>query len=226
MHKLLLRDIINKKEVTKLKDIPVFTTDNGVASLVLKEIPIRNVAYIKILSSATPKLLLDECTDFCKACGAERILFSGIESDEYELAAVIVQMQASDLRESDALLFPATEETIAYWREIYNKRMADVPNAAWMTKADEKKLLVDADCYFVHKNGELIGIGKASGDEVETVVSVVRGSGERVLLALASVLDSNVVKLNVAIENVRAVRLYERLGFTRIREVSRWYKYF
>ena len=43
-----------------MKDFPVFTTENGVASLVLKEIPYRREAYITLRDSRTPEALLEE----------------------------------------------------------------------------------------------------------------------------------------------------------------------
>ena len=34
--------------VDRMKDIPAFTTENGIASLILREIPYREEAYIRI----------------------------------------------------------------------------------------------------------------------------------------------------------------------------------
>ena len=56
-----------------MRDIPVFTTEYGVASLVLREIPYRQEAYISIQSSLQPEELLAECVSFCRACGAEKV---------------------------------------------------------------------------------------------------------------------------------------------------------
>ena len=50
-----------------MRDIPVFTTQYGVASLVLREIPYRQEAYISIQSSLQPEQLLEECIGFCRA---------------------------------------------------------------------------------------------------------------------------------------------------------------
>ena len=55
-----------------MKDFPVFTTENGVASLILKEVPYRGEAYIHLRDSQDPKALLEECVSFCAACGAEK----------------------------------------------------------------------------------------------------------------------------------------------------------
>ena len=60
-----------------MKDIPVFHTEYGVASLFLREIPYRKRAHIKIQSSLEPDKLLEECIGFCRACGAEWIDAAG-----------------------------------------------------------------------------------------------------------------------------------------------------
>ena len=125
---------------------------------------------------------------------------------------------------TDACLFPVTEETIGKWLEIYNTRMADVPNAAYMDSKDGKELLKTGDGYFIHKDGELLGIGKASGDFISAIVAVKSGMGETVVRTLVSALNSETVRLMVAGANLRAVRLYERLGFVKMKELSRWYR--
>lgn len=208
-----------------MKDIPVFTTENGVASLILKEIPARQIAYIKLLISEAPEVLLQECVDFCRACGAESVFASGDGIPEwFPVSATLVEMRGYLGVETDAALFPVTKETVGEWRDICNDRMKDVPNAAYFTRQDEKMLLEEGDCYFVHRNGELLGIGKASGDTIELVASVKRGCGKKVLLTLGSLLDGPEARLVVARENARAIALYEELGMVAVREVSRWRK--
>ena len=55
-------------EVISLKDIPIFPTQYGVASLILREIPYRQEAYIRVqdVQEEELSLLLSECADFCK----------------------------------------------------------------------------------------------------------------------------------------------------------------
>ena len=48
-----------------MKDIPVFTTQNGVASLILQEIPAQGCAYIRLQATLSPEQLLTECIAFC-----------------------------------------------------------------------------------------------------------------------------------------------------------------
>ena len=50
-----------------MRDLPMFTTEFGVASLILKEIPYREEAYILVQSTQEPEKLLRECIDFCRA---------------------------------------------------------------------------------------------------------------------------------------------------------------
>ena len=210
-----------------MKDIPVFTTEHGAASLFLREIPYRKRAHIKLQDSQEPEKLLDECVAFCRACGAEWIDAAGHDDlEKYSLITALVSMtrDRESLPQTDACLFPVTEKTVQQWLDIYNERMADVPNAAFMDSADGRELLKTGDGYFVHRDGMLLGIGKASGDFIDAVISVVPGMGETVVLALASVLSGDTVRLMVASANTRAVRLYERMGFIAVKELSRWYK--
>ena len=60
-----------------MKDFPFFTTEHGVATLILKEIPYQETAYIILRDSQEPLALAGECVDFCRACGAERIYATG-----------------------------------------------------------------------------------------------------------------------------------------------------
>ena len=210
-----------------MKDIPVFDTEHGVASLFLREIPYRARAHIRIRSSQDPQKLLEECIAFCRACGAEWCDASGHEYlEKYPLITSLVLMQRDreSLPETDACLFPVTEETVGEWIRIYNDRMADIPNCAWMDSQHGREMLKEGDGYFVHKDGVLLGIGRASGEMLDTVIAVKPGMGETVVLALSSLLTSDVVKLQVADANPRAVRLYERMGFVKVKELSRWYR--
>ena len=210
-----------------MKDIPVFDTEHGVASLFLREIPYRRRAHIKIQSSLDPEKLLEECVAFCKMCGAEWIDAAGdpyLEKYPLITPLYIMHCRREDLADTDACLFPVTEETVGKWLDICNERMKDVPNAAYMDGADGKELLKTGDGYFIHRDGKLLGIGKAKGDFIDTVISVIPGMGETVVLALNHALSGETVRLMVAGANERAVRLYERMGFLKVKEVSRWYR--
>lgn len=212
-----------------MKDFPVFTTEYGVASLTLREIPYREEAYIRIQAAQEPKMLLEECKSFCRACGAESVYAAGhdiLESYPFHTAIWRMCRLSEGLEESDAALWPVLPENAEQWRKLYNGRMKSVPNASFMTLADAEQMLQDGDGYFVHRGGELLGIGRASGEEIRAIVSAKPGAGETVLKTLALLLSGDRIVLEVASENIPAVRLYRRLGFEAVCEISRWYQIF
>lgn len=209
-----------------MRDFPVFTTKNGVGSLILREVPYRGEAYIRVESAQDLPGFLKDCADFCRAVGAERIYASGHpELEQYPLHTAVLMMRADReaLGETQASVLPVTEATLDTWREIYNRRMARVSNASWMTEAMAKEMLHAGEGYLVHRDGTLLGIGRVSGDRLEAVVSQVPGAGADVVKALCRAVPSENVVLEVASANKRAVALYERLGFLKTRELSRWY---
>lgn len=209
-----------------MRDFPVFETQYGVASLVLREIPYRQRAYIKILDSLEPEQLLFECKGFCTAVGAAQIFASGHPIlEQYPLHACVCTMECSReiLPDTAARAVAVTKQTLAQWKDIYNEKMADVPNAAYMDDKDAQKLL-SGGAYFVYHDDWLIGIGKAAGTQIDAVASVEPGAGQDVVLALVKTLSGDAIRLEVALENIRAVRLYGRLGFVKKEEISRWHQ--
>ena len=209
-----------------MKNIPVFTTQFGVASLILKEVLYKGEAYIKIQDARDPEKLLEECCDFCRAVGAQRIYASGHAClEKYSLHTAVYKMTVNreSLADTDAALFPVTVQTLEQWREIYNRSMMQVANASYMTESDGKKMLNDGDGYFIHKDGVLMGIGKASDDRIDAVVSCMPGAGSEVVMALTHALSGEQICLEVASVNTRAIALYERIGFVKTAEISRWF---
>ena len=210
-----------------MENIPVFTSEFGVASLILESVPYRKEAYIRIQSTFEPEKLLEECVKFCLVCGAERIYATGHEFlERYPLHTAILQMNGcrEAIGDTDAALFPVTEKTAEKWRSIYNERMGSVDNAAWISFTGMKKVLKEGDAYFVHRDGVLVGIGKAKGNRVDAVASVQPGAGADVVRALAHGLSEDTVTIEVASTNEKALKLYERLGFVPVAELSRWYE--
>ena len=210
-----------------MRDFPVFTTEFGVGSLVLKEIPYRGTAYITIRDSAQPEEFLAECIDFCRAVGAQTIHATGSRIlEKYPLYTSVIQMSApwDVIPETDACLFPVTESTLTQWQSIYNDRMQDVDNAAYMSDRVARDMLKRGDGYFVHKNGQLLGIGIASDERIDCIASVEKGRGRDVVCALVHALMCDRIILEVASTNHKAIRLYESLGFIQTAELSRWYK--
>ena len=209
-----------------MRDIPMFTTEYGVASLVLREIPYRQEAYIRIQDTAFPQEFLAECVSFCRMAGAEKVIATGhnyIAQYPLHTAVWCMTRPKEGLPETDALTMPVTEQTLGQWQNIYNTAMADVPNASYMASADSRRMLERGDGYFVHRDGQLLGIGIASGNTIHAIVAVMPGSGKDVLLALTHALSEDQITLEVASANIPAVKLYERLGFIKTAELSCWY---
>ena len=206
----------------------MFDTETGVSTLVLKEIPYKQTAYVTVHSVQPGGLRehLSECAAFCRMCGAERVFASGHpELEEWPLHCRILRMArpAPDWEPTDHL-FPVTEATVSRWRQVYNEKMAPVDNAATMTARDEKRIVESQGAFFIHHSGMLLGIGWMDGGELLAVASVVPGAGERVLRTLLTVAAEDRVTLEVASTNQRAIALYERLGFVTVGERSGWYR--
>lgn len=211
-----------------MRDFPIFTTDFGLSSLTLKEIPYRKQAYICIRDVQEDFFgeHLKECVDFCRMAGAEQIYATGHEKlGCYPLYTSVLEMRGEVPADPEpmASLFPVTEATVGRWRESYNQKMQQVDNAATLEARDEKRLLESAGVYFVHDNGTLLGIGWLEDGKLLALAGVVPGAGERVVHTLASVAEGEPIILEVASTNTRAIHLYEKLGFVTTREISRWY---
>lgn len=215
------------KKVKAMKDLPVFTTEYGVASLTLREIAYQGKAYIKLQATQQPRELLEACVGFCLAVGAEEIFASGhVFLENYPLHTAIMQMQCAKdmIGETDAALWPLQPEKVDAFLEIYREKVRRVPNGAWFTDADGEKLARVGGGYFVHRDGKLLGIGIVGGNALRFVASVSPGAGADVVCALAGAVTEDMLTLEVATANRKAVSLYEKLGFIPVREISCWYR--
>lgn len=211
-----------------MKDFPVFTTETGVSSLILKEVPYRQEAYIHIQAVQPDGLAahLAECVSFCRMAGAERIFATGSTLLEgYPVSMRLLQMRGTAWvdREKLCCIFPVTEQTVSRWRQMYNEAMRTVDNAETLETRDEEKILSSGGAYFVHEEGDLLGIGWMDDTRLLAVASVVRGTGERIMHTLMSLVEGADMTIEVASTNEKALRLYQKLGFLQTGEISRWY---
>jgi len=212
-----------------MKDFPMFTTEFGIASLVLKEIPYRGEAYIIIQDTQQPEQLLQECVSFCRMCGAEKIYARGHKiTENYPLHCIVYEMRGFARVDESRVehLWPVTEENIAQWREMVNEKMRPVDNSGTLVKKEEQEILNKGGAYFVHREEKLLGVGWLTGNELLLLAACERGAGERVCHTLFSLIPDREVKLDVVSTNERAIRLYEKLGFVRTAELRRWYRIF
>ena len=211
-----------------MRDFPIFTTEYGVSSLTLKEIPYKKTAYIHIrdVQAEFFREHLAECVSFCRMCGAEAVYAAGHEMlEEYPLHTAVLQMRGPVRVDVGKVkcLFPLTEKTVSDWRALYNNRMKGVDNTATMESRDEKKILDSGGAYFVHEEGRLLGIGWVEENKVLAVASAEKGMGQAVMHTLLTLIKDDAAILEVASTNERAIRLYEGLGFVKTCEIARWH---
>ena len=212
-----------------MRDFPIFTTEFGVSSLFLKEIPYKNEAYIRIRDVQEDFFEdhLRECVAFCRMAGAERIFAADHEKlSEHPLHASILEMRATAWVDTDKLknLFPVTEATVGRWRQLHNEKLRNVDCSATLTAKEEKDILDSNGAYFVHDNGKLLGLGWLEDLELKTVAAVEKGAGECVMHTLMSLVEGAQMHLEVASTNQRAIALYKKLGFLPTAENTRWYR--
>ncbi len=210
-----------------MRDFPIFPTKWGTVSLVLREIPYRREAYFRVLDVQPGQMeaLLEECTSFCRAAGAEQVYASGsAELARCPLHTIVYRMEGGvEVRQPRDSLRQVTGEDVSAWREIYNAKMRDVDIAATLTAGDEPELL-GGGAYFICHGETLLGIGWLRQRHIMAVAAVQPGAGERVMEALLGELQGEKATLEVASTNLRAIRLYQRLGMEITGESARWYK--
>ncbi len=200
-----------------MKDIPIFTGCDGIATLILSQIPYRGEAFVMVRSVFTTlDACLRECESFCRAVGAEWVYFSGnADFSAHPIFASIIEREIlrTDLPETTAKAVPAVVPE--QWAELYNDRFKNVPAARYCRTAE--------NAYVIEKDGKMIGIGQAEGNTIRSVAALEKGSGADCVCALAALCDTEKIRLLCAEQNFSAMRLYDRLGFSRGERKEIWY---
>jgi ribosomal protein S18 acetylase RimI-like enzyme len=70
----------------------------------------------------------------------------------------------------------------------------------------------------------LLGIGWLRDTELCAIAAVKPGMGWKVMNTMMSLVEGAQLELQVASTNEKAIRLYEKMGFLKTGERSRWYK--
>ena len=102
--------------------------------------------------------------------------------------------------------------------------MKNIPAARYLTNQRTRSLLQEENCFFICESKDIIGIGIASDGVISAIASVRPGAGADIVLALCKGMTAERVSLEVAEENTKALRLYERLGFSVSGVKNIWYK--
>ena len=209
-----------------MRDFPMFTTEYGIASLILKEVPYREEAYIILQSTEQPEQLLEECISFCRMVGAEKIFVRGHAiAETYPHYCSIYEMRGQiPLNEAKVEhLWPVTKETVGQWREFLNSQLRQIDNAGTLDGKMEQEILNCGDAYFIHRSGEMLGAGWIVDGELKLIAAREKGMGQRVLHTLLSVSEPEQIRLEVASTNIRAIRFYEKMGLVKTAELRSWY---
>ena len=94
--------------------------------------------------------------------GAEAVFAADHEKlNAYPLHASVLEMRGTAWVDPDKLknLFPVTDATVGQWRQLHNEHLREVDCSGTLTAKDEKEILELGGAYFVHDNGDLLGIG-------------------------------------------------------------------
>lgn len=210
-----------------MKDLPMFTTEFGVASLTLSNIPYTKAAYVQIQDSCEPVQLVKDCLDFSIAVGAESVYATGDKClKSYPLHTSVLELECvkNNLPPTHAVLQELSEEDMERWRQIYLTRMKNVHNAAYISAADMKRYFEQNKCFFVILDSQEIGIGMVDDNEIRAVAGIVPKMGKDLVSALATQISGDPIKVTVSEQNKPAMHLYERLGFRCARIIANWYK--
>ena len=85
-----------------MRDFLIFTTENGVGSITLKEVPYKGIAYIKIQSSQQPEAFLQrKCLPAYRQAGAREVLQIGLPKTVEVTVSVYSQRLVVLQNESD-----------------------------------------------------------------------------------------------------------------------------
>ena len=215
-----------------MKDIPMFTGQHGLASLILKEIDVSGRAYVLVRSvwNGQTEAFLQECRGFCIAVGAQTVYASYDLEDlpaEHAYDMLIMEAEKAKLPQGKPVeLEPLTTENGEVYLDIYNVCFREVIGAASYGKQDLQRLY-DKDCAFLAKvDGMYAAVAEISEEALEgiAVLPAYKGLGYDLSLAVLPMVPRKTVRLKVASTNGQALGLYNRLGFVQTGVAGRWWK--
>lgn len=216
-----------------MKNIPMFTSSCGLATLILKEIAWNSRAYVLVRSvwNDQTAALLDECRSFCRAVGAEEI-YASWDAEElpaehaWDMIDMACPKSALPAPRQTVELEQATPETAEDYLRIYNQCFRDVPAAASYDRKSLEPLYGEDLAWLAKAKGQYAAVAEISKEGLEgiAVLPEFRGLGYDLAAAVLRMVPSTEVRLKVASTNVRARRLYDRLGFAETGISRRWYR--
>lgn len=215
-----------------MKDIPIFTGQFGVATLILREIPYKKYAYVMVRSVREGKMqaFLEECLGFCRIAGAEQVLATADESisclpHAHDMLELRCKKEIIPPPWKPVTLESVTADNGEVFLRHYNALFYTIPNAATYTQMDLKRILEKEQAWLAIVGGEIAGIGEIADSELCAigVLPEYRGLGMPLAQTLIARMSAPEITLRVSSVNHAALRLYQKLGFDRKEIVSRWY---
>lgn len=218
-----------------MNNIPVFMSQGGTATLILREIPYKQTAYV-LLQTVIPENLpqmVAECAAFCRECGAKQCALSS-RDDAISLGPepdyAIYQMQAEKAAlpafVSPFTLTPLAPDNEDLYISLYNRCFREVTNAVTYDRSHIQRIYREQQQAFLALlDGVPCGMGELHGNELAAVglLPEYRGQGRELALALLEKCPGPELTLTVASDNPRAMALYEKLGFRISGTESKWY---
>ena len=216
-----------------MKNIPMFTGQHGMATLVFKELSFSGSAYVVVRAVWTGETaaFLEECRGFCRAVGAEKIYASWEEKSlpadhAYDVLGLYREKAGLPLPNREVELEELRPENGEEYLRIYNTCFRSVAGAASYDKQDLRRLY-GQDCAFLAKmDGQYAAVTEISKEGLESVAVLPehRGLGHDLSLTVLPMVPNPILRLKVASSNLRALNLYRRLGFVQENVRSRWYQ--
>lgn len=219
-----------------MRNIPVFMSQGGTATLILTEIPHRGTAYIVLQTviSGHLSLMLEECAGFCRSCGAERCLVSPGETGmqlplphAYDIYRLRASKDALPPPEQSFPLQTLCPDNDAIYQRIYNRCFLSVSHALTYDRAQIDRIYLCGQTGFLAltEEGVPCGMGELHGNELAAVglLPECRGRGKDLTLSLLAHCPGPEVTLTVVSDNAPALRLYDKLGFVVTGTESEWY---
>ena len=209
--------------------------EGGTASLILREIPHRGIAYIRLLTIRDLASLVAECASFCRGCGANTVFLTrGPEPladypHAYDTLHLHVQKKALLKPTFPFVLEPMTTDNDAIYQRIYNLCFLDVPGAATYDRAEIRRIYEHRQQAFLalDSSGTPCGMGELHDNELAAIglLPEYRGKGlsRDLALTLLALCPGPDITLITASSNGPALSLYDSLGFTVCGKVSMWY---
>ncbi len=216
-----------------MNNIPLFTGQHGLASLIFRELSTFGRAYVlvKAIWNDQAAAFLQECRQFCDAVGAEEVYVT------YELEALpaphaydilIMSRPKAGLPAPTGCitLEPLTRENADVFLHIYNSRFREVPSARHYDRDDLKKRYGQDTCWLARVDGRYAAMAEISETDLEAIAVLpeFHGLGCDWALTVLPMIPRKDLQLRVADSNEAALRLYRRLGFQVTGIKSRWWK--